>query len=186
MIVMMGNNHFFFLSFFRGEFLGYFEVLPSWTGWRFVRSRSCNDPCRRMTLLLPPANKRKKWKNITTCRNIIIKRFCYCGHCRSWHTKDKFKKKDTKNESVSFCVCFFFFLFNPLRAWNENEQQGKHTQKKEEEDERDVLSCNNHTNTINAKVNNRKQHWVHMLLSNQPKEKKSTKEKSRLHNLKKI
>ena len=120
---------FFFLS-FGGEFLGYFEVLPSWTGWRFVRSRSCNDPCRRMTLLLPPANKRKKWKNITTCRNIIIKRFCYCGHCRSWHTKDKFKKKDTKNESVSFCVFFSFFLFNPLRAWNGNEQQGKHTKKR--------------------------------------------------------
>ena len=55
----------FFLSFFRVDLFGYFEVLPSWTGWRFVRSRSCNDPCRRMTLLLPPDNtyRRKKEKH---------------------------------------------------------------------------------------------------------------------------
>ncbi len=99
----------FFLS---GEFLGYFEVLPSWTGWRFVRSRSCNDPCRRMTLLLPPANKEKKGKTL------------------GLDTQKISKKKDTKNESVSFCVFFSFFLFNPLRAWNGNEQQGKHTKKR--------------------------------------------------------
>ena len=35
-------------------------ILPSWTVWRFVRSRSCKDPCRRMTLLLPPAKKKKR------------------------------------------------------------------------------------------------------------------------------
>ena len=90
--------------------------------------------------------------------------------------KISFKKKTQKTSPFLF-VCFFLsFCLTPFEHEMETSNRAN-TQKKEEEDERDVLSCNNHTNTINAKVNNRKQHWVHMLLSNQPKEKNIDKRK---------